>query len=146
MLAIDLPVGVLGRFKMLAFTIWFAYASTLFVVPFIIVILDAFHAAVVAKFVVAAEARPSASTSTRSFIMSGERVSTCKTPSTLVARVWPFACVKLCVAFEVVQSAKPRLAGLTNVRLFLTVGQQVAFEVVVASKIRGAVRALVSLV
>jgi hypothetical protein len=49
------------------------------------------------------------------------------------------------VAFQIVQTSKSGLAGRTFVRLFLTVGQKMAFEIVVPREIGGAVGALVTL-
>lgn len=45
------------------------------------------------------------------------------------------------VAFQIMQSTEARLAGLANERLLLAMGEKMAFQVVLASELGGAVRA-----
>ena len=78
--------------------------------------------------------------------MSRKRVTSRKASTTLIARVRSLSGMQLGVALEVVQATEARLASLTHIRLLLTVGQQVAFEIVVSRKVRGAIWTFVSLV
>lgn len=57
----------------------------------------------------------------------------------------PLPSVKLGVSFQIVQTAKARITGVTTVRLLLAMGEEVAFQVVMPSEISIAVRAFVSL-
>ena len=55
----------------------------------------------------------------------------------------PLSRVEFRVPLQVVQSAKARVARLTQIRLLVTVGEQVTLEIVVPRELRGAVRTFV---
>jgi hypothetical protein len=114
--------------------------------PFVAIIFNAVHAFAVAEFVVSTKAGSAAGTPSRALVVPRERVPTREAPAALVARMWPLSGVQFGVALQIVQSPEARLAGLTHIRLLLTVSQQMALEVMVSRKVRRAVRALVSLV
>ena len=57
--------------------------------------------------------------------------------------MWAFARVQLGVSLQVMESAEARLARLALVRLLLTVGEEMALEIVLPSKLGCAVRAAV---
>lgn len=148
MLAIDLAVWVLGCFELLTLAVRLADTAAVLVSPVIAVfILDAIHAfATVWKVVVSTKARAPSRATAWSLVMACQSVATCKAPSTFIACMRPFSGVEFGVAFEVVETAEARLAGLTDVWLLLTVGEQVALEVVVSSKVGGTVWTLVAFV
>jgi hypothetical protein len=77
--------------------------------------------------------------------VSGQRVAASEPAATFGTGVWSFTSVEFRVAFQIMQTAEACLARRTLVRLFLTVGQEVAFKIVVSSKVRGAIWAFVAL-
>lgn len=99
-------------------------------------------------FVVCREAshtRSSTRTSSLSFIVPRQRITSGKTTSTFRTNVWSLASVQLCVTFQVMKSSETRLTGLTNEWLLLTVSEQMALEIMLPSKFRGAIGAAVFL-
>lgn len=78
------------------------------------------------------------------FVVTREGVSSSKLPSTFGTRVRPLAGVELGVSLQVMETPKASLAGLADVWLFLAVGEQMAFEVVVPGEIGGTVWTLVT--
>jgi hypothetical protein len=82
---------------------WFTDSTTSFCVQFFIIDLFWFgsvlHTIHVFTGAIDAKTGPSAGTSTLTFIVTGKRIASCKLSTTLLANVWPFACVKLLVSF-----------------------------------------------
>ena len=76
--------------------------------------------------------------------MPRQGVSTREFAAAFWTGVRPLAGVKLGVALQVVQSAEACLACGAFVGFLLAVGEKMAFKVVVASEIRGAVGTLVA--
>lgn len=95
--------------------------------------------------IVQAEAGTAAGTATLAFVVAGEGIPACELAAAFWARVWTLAGVQLGMTFQVVQTAKPGLAGRAFVWLFLAVCQQVALEVVVPCEVGRAVGAFVTL-
>lgn len=89
----------------------------------------------------ASHARSSTRASTLTFVVSRKRVASSKAPSALGAEMRSFAGMQLSVSFQIVQSAKPGLTGLTNKWFFLTMGEEVALKVVLASEFSSAIGA-----
>jgi hypothetical protein len=79
-------------------------------------------------------------TSTRTFIVPSQSVPAGELSATFGADMGPLASVKLSVALQIVQSAEARLARLTDVRLFMTMGQKVAFQIVMSCELGGTIR------
>lgn len=86
-------------------------------------------------------ASSSTRTSALTFVVSRKRVASSKAPPTLGAEMRSFAGMQLGMSFQVVQSAEPRLAGLTDKWLFLAMGEEMALEVVLASEFGSAIGA-----
>jgi hypothetical protein len=83
------------------------------------------------------------SASALTLVVSRECVTTSKSSPAFGTGVWAFASVQLSVSLQVMESAKAGLAGLANERLFLTVGEEMALEIVLPSKLGCAVGAAV---
>lgn len=94
---------------------------------------------------IASHTRSSASTSTLTLVVARERVPSSKTASTFRANVRPLSGMEFGVSFQIMESPEARLAGLTDIRLFLAVREQVALEVMMPCKLSGAVRTAVLL-
>jgi len=129
---------------MCSFPAWLADAPWLraratFLVFLTARVLNAVHtlaaSAVSAEFVITRETRPPPRTSSRSLVVTRQRIPPCESPTTLVAGVRPFARVQLRVTLQVVQTPEARLTRLAHIWLFLAVRQQVALEIVMASEI-----------
>jgi len=131
---------------------WLTNATTVVVIVVALSILvtgvdDAVHVSITfaIHFVVHAEARPAACTATLTLVVSRKRIPAGKSAATFEAGMWPFTSVKFRVAFQIVQTAETCLASRTFVWLFLTMCQEMAFEIVMARKVGGAVGAFVTL-
>lgn len=148
MLSVDLAIGIVRCFQLDPFPARLASAPTVVrTAAFFPVVLDTIHTlSTLTEVIVASETRPSPRASTRTLVMPRQCVASGELATTLVARMWTFSSMQLGMALEIVQATEPRLAGLTDIWLFLTVSQQVALEVVVSREVRGAVRAFVPLV
>jgi hypothetical protein len=75
--------------------------------------------------------------------MPRKRIASSKLPAALPAFVGPFSSMQFHMALQVVQAAESGITVHTFVWLFLTVGKQVTFQVVVACKLSGAIGAFV---
>jgi hypothetical protein len=131
---------------------WLTNATTVVVIVVALSILvtgvdDAVHVSITfaIHFVVHAEARPAACTATLTLVVSRKRIPAGKSAATFEAGMWPFTGVQFRVAFQIVQTAETCLAGRTFVWLFLTMCQKMAFEVVMAREVGGAVWTFVTL-
>lgn len=51
----------------------------------------------------------------------------------------PFASVQFGMSFQVMEAAKPRIAGLAHIWLLVTVSEEMALEIVVSGEFRRAV-------
>jgi hypothetical protein len=85
---------------------------------------DTIHAFVtfIPEIVIDAEARATARTATLTLIVSRKRIATCKSATTLVARVWTLTSMQFRVAFQIMQTTETRLTGGALIRLFLAMG------------------------
>ena len=137
-LAVNLPVRIVRRFKVRSLPAWLAPAPVLSIraIVFIVLtrVLNTIHALVTTSKVVFVTAltRSASSASSRSFIMPGQRISSRKTPATLITCMRSFPGVKFSVPLQVMQTSEARVARLTNVRLLLAVCQKMTLEVVVS--------------
>lgn len=140
-----LTVGTLGRISgILPLTRRLTYTSSVvvflsFAIMFASVVHDAIHGIVSLPIrhviVVEPEARSAAGASALSFVVSGQCVSTSKSTSALGAGMRAFSRVKFCVAFQIVQTPETSLAGRTFIWLFLTVRQEMTFQVMVSREV-----------
>lgn len=144
MLSIYLSIRIVRSFEVCALATRFA--DTPVMVRTATFIFHTVHAVTVAIVVIPAEAGSSSRTTSWAFVVSCQRITSRKFPPTLIAGMRPFSRMQFGVTLEVVQAAESRLACLTDVRLFLTVRQQMALQVVMPREVRGAIWAFVSLV
>jgi hypothetical protein len=84
-------------------------------------------------------ASSSTGTSTLTFVVSRKRIASSKTPSALGAEMRSFAGMQFSVSFQVMQSAEPGLAGLTDKWLLLAMGEEMALKVVLAGEFSSAI-------
>jgi len=88
---------------------------------------------------------PSPSTATLTFTMPSKCVTTSKFPITLWADVRAFPSVQFHMAFQVVKPTKSHRTCLANVRLFLTMGQEMTLEIVMSCELGFTIGALMFL-
>jgi hypothetical protein len=142
------------RWRTLTTNAWHTLPFTgglIFVHGFGLTIDEAFHRFVVYAIIVfvtpkTVGAAPATSTTARTFIVSSQGISPSEFATTFGADMWPFARVKFSVALQVMQPTEAGLACLTHVRLFVTVGEEVAFEIVVSRELGSAIWATMLLV
>lgn len=93
MLAVDLPIRVLRRFKVRSLPAWLAHAPSLRVRAIFVVfmVLNAVHVLMISTKVVVFTTltRSAPGASSGSFVMSGQCITTRKPPTALVASMWP---------------------------------------------------------
>lgn len=88
---------------------------------------NTFHARLIISIAVffvtaiTAHGRSSTSATPGAFIVASKSVTSCKASAALGTDVRPLTSVEFSVSLQVMQTAKPRLTGLTHVRLFLAV-------------------------
>ena len=76
--------------------------------------------------------------------MSGQGVASGEAPITLRTYVRPLTSMELGVALQIMQSPKAGIAGITAIRLLMTMSGKMTFEIVVPGEIGITVRAFVS--
>lgn len=89
--------------------------------------------------------RPSTGTSTLALVVARKRIPSSKTAPTFWTNMRPLPSMEFSVSLQIVESPEARLAGLTDIRFFLTVCEQMALEVMMPGKFGRAVRATVFL-
>jgi len=77
----------------------------------------------VETIIITTETGPTPGTASRPLVVPRQGVTSGKAPPALVTDVGPFTSVELCVALQIVQSAKARLTRLADVWLLLAVRQ-----------------------
>lgn len=146
MLSIYLPPRVFGSLEMRSFSIGLTDSSSvIWTAPFVVV-FDTIHPLAIWTIIIAAKARSASSTTTRTFVVSCKRIPTGEATPTLIASMRPLPGVELGMPLQIMQSSESGLARLADIWLLLTVRQQVTLQIVVSRKVRGAIRAFVSLI
>lgn len=100
------------------------------------------------KIVVSAKAThtsPSPSAATLTFTVPSKSVTTSKFPITLWADVRALPSVQFHMALQVVQPTKSHRTCLANIRLFLTMSQEMTLEIVMSCELGFTIRALMFL-
>lgn len=89
--------------------------------------------------------RPSTGTATLALVVARKRIPSSKTTSTFRTNMRPLSGMEFSVSLQIVESPEARLAGLTDVRFFLAVREQMALEVMMPGEFGGTVRTTVFL-
>lgn len=84
--------------------------------------------------------RPSTGTATLALVVARKRIPSSKPTSTFRTNMRPLSGMEFSVSLQIVESPEARLAGLTDVRFFLAVREQVALEVMMPGEFGGTVR------
>lgn len=82
-----------------------------------------------------AKTRPPSSAASLPLVVPCQGIAARKLAATLGACMRPLTSVKLCMAFQVMQSAKPRLTCRAFVRFLLAVSKKVTFQVMMAREV-----------
>lgn len=86
---------------------------------------------------IAAHTGPASCASSLAFVMPRQSITTSEPPPALGADVRSLTRVELGVPLQVVQAPEPGATGLTDVRLFLAVGEKMAFQIVMPRELGG---------
>ena len=84
---------------------------------------------------ITSHARASPCAPSLAFVVTRERIPAGEATPAFGTDMRPFAGVQLGVPFQIMQAPETRLTGLANIRLLLTVGEQMAFEVMMPGKL-----------